>query len=136
MPTFDDLVGPGKKYADADTLAESRVHADDYIQQLQQEQELLRKELDERLSYEEFMTRMNSSRKTEDKPRTDNQPAVLPKTNDTAITPQDIERIVEQREQRSRFEANKQSTLSQYAEVNGPNHAQKLKQQATRTRNE
>lgn len=129
---LDELVGPGKKYADIEAYIDSRDHADRFIEQLKTEQASLREELDTRLSYEDFLTRMEAqSRRPEEPRQPDNQPSPpTPKAEVANTTLQDIERIVELREQRKAMESNRNIALSQYAEANGPNHANKLEQQA------
>ncbi len=130
MTTDSLLVGPGKKYADYAALEESRLAADEHITNLETEMSRLRDDLDTRLSYEDFLTQMQASREADT--RTEhNQTRQTSSQQETAITPQDIERIVEQREQRKRLETNLDTAIAKYAEVNGPNHALKLKQQAT-----
>lgn len=127
------LVGPGKKFADYQALEQGKLEADDFIEQLKSEQTRLRDELDERLSYEEFLTRMEQNSRQEQPPtRPDNQPFEKTATNTAQqMTLQDIERIVEQRDQRKAMESNLNTAFSKYAEANGPNFALKLKQQAT-----
>lgn len=126
------LVGPGKKYADYDALEKGTIEANLFIEQLKTEQAALREDLDTRLNYEEFLTRMDALNRTQQPLiKTDNQPPEKPNANSTAPTLQDIERIVEQRDQRKAMENNLTTALGKYAEVNGPNFALKLKQQAT-----
>jgi hypothetical protein len=132
MDYESDLVGPGKKYADIKALEESRVYADEHISNLEAEMARLRDDLDTRLSYEEFLTQIQSGTQTDRQTQHNQTAPPPPQTQTTAIqTPQDIERIVEQREQRKRLETNLETAISKYAEVMGPNHALKLKQQAT-----
>jgi hypothetical protein len=125
------LVGPGKKFADYEALEHGKIEADKFIEQLEAEQARLRDELEQRLSYEDFLTRMEEQKSMDSRQDVDNQARRPPKEPETAITPQDIERIVEQREQRRQLENNLKSAMAKYAEANGPNFASKLTQQAT-----
>lgn len=54
-PRFEDLVGDGKKFADADALAKAKAESDTFILKLQQETEEMRTELQARLTLEEMM---------------------------------------------------------------------------------
>lgn len=58
---YEALVGEGKKYATNELLAASRIHADKFIEKLQQETQELRKELDQRLTVEQLMTKLSTS---------------------------------------------------------------------------
>lgn len=56
----EELVGEGKKYADLQALARSRVEADATIARRERELAGLREELATRLKYEEFLDKLNS----------------------------------------------------------------------------
>lgn len=52
---LEQLVGDGKKFADAEALARGKAESDAFIETLKREQAELRKELETRLSLEEFL---------------------------------------------------------------------------------
>ena len=52
---LEQLVGEGKKFADAEALARGKAESDSFIETLKREQAELRKELETRLSLEEFL---------------------------------------------------------------------------------
>jgi hypothetical protein len=129
LPLYDQLVGEGKPFADNEAFARSKLEANMTIQEREEELARIRADLDTRMNYEEFLEHFKEKAPI----NAGNQTALTGQNNQTAPTPtlQDIERIVEQREQRKRMESNLDSAMLKYAEVNGPNHALKLKQQAT-----
>lgn len=59
---LEELVGEGRKYADAEALAKSRIHADNHISQLEKDNEELRQELLKRQGMEEFYERLKNAR--------------------------------------------------------------------------
>lgn len=134
QPLLPQLVGEGRPFSDLEALAKSKFEGNKTIESREVELSRLRDELDTALTYEEFLTRADALNRRSEEPRLpDNQPEKpTPKTTETAnMTLQDVERIVELREQKKTLENNRNSVLSQYAEANGPNHAIKLEQQAT-----
>lgn len=61
---LEDLVGEGRKYADAEALAKAKMHADAHIAQVERDNEELRQELQKRLGVEEFYERLQRERQT------------------------------------------------------------------------
>jgi hypothetical protein len=57
---LSELVGEGKKYADAAALARSRLEADNHIARIERENAGIRAELQKRLSMEELLTKLQS----------------------------------------------------------------------------
>lgn len=110
---LDALVGPGKKYADAETLAKSRLDADNYIANLTKENKELRglvTEQDTRLhkleSKVSILDHLNVSSRNvdnDDSQNNDQQPA--PKV--VGISEDDVIKVVENRERDLRALANK-----------------------------
>lgn len=127
LPLYDQLVGEGRPFADNEAFARSKLEGNMTIQQREDELARMRADLETRMNYEEFLEQFREKApiNVDNQPR---QPATNPQTTPTL---QDIERIVEQREQRKTYESNLNTALTRHAEVNGPNSALKLKQQAT-----
>lgn len=63
--SFDQLVGEGKRYANGDVLARSKIEADKAIKQREQELAELRAELNTRLSLEEFLAKTSANVSTQ-----------------------------------------------------------------------
>lgn len=59
---YESLVGEGKKYATNELLAVSRIHADQFIEQLKKEAQELRNELSSRLTVEQLMTKLSADK--------------------------------------------------------------------------
>lgn len=55
---FDRLVGDGKKFASSEDLAKGKLESDNFIEQLKQENEQLRQDLEKRLSAEEVLNKI------------------------------------------------------------------------------
>lgn len=55
---LEDLVGPGKRYADVQALAKAAKHQLPYIKRLEEEGEAQRQELQKRLSVEEYVSQL------------------------------------------------------------------------------
>lgn len=127
---YEELVGPGKKYADQKAFARSRVEADQHIARLEDEQKRLRQELTTRLDYETFLDQL---KKTPVAPPVVTPP-VEPPRELTGLRTEDIERLLEQklqqREQERTAEQNLNTVDAKLNQVYGPNYAQHLRHQA------
>lgn len=88
---FESLVGEGKKYRDQELLAKAALEKDRFIRQLEQETAALRSELQQRVTLEEFMDKVNSGKAIEDVARIESPPA------ERGVSPEDIENRVIQR---------------------------------------
>lgn len=127
-PLYDQLVGEGKPFADAEAFARSKIESNVTIREREDELARLRADLETRMNYEEFLEHFKEKAPI----NTGNHTVPTGQPNpQTPPTLQDIERIVEQRDQRKALENNLNTALGKYAEANGPNFALKLKQQAT-----
>lgn len=100
---LEDLVGEGKKYATVEDLARSRIEADNFIERLKYETNGVREDLSEaiaelnkRASIEEFMDRMNHS-KEDDDVSNDHNDRESADAKGSALSADDIERMVEER---------------------------------------
>lgn len=96
---LEEYVGEGKKFKDPEELAKGKAHSDAFIYRLQKETEELRKELNTRIKLEEFMDRMNSqntsgANQAIQTAGTGNQ---TDGTASSATSPDDIEKLIEQR---------------------------------------
>lgn len=127
QPLYDQLVGEGKPFADAEAFARSKIESNITIRQREEELARLRADLETRMNYEQFLEQFAEKAPI----NTGNHTVPTGQTNPQTPTLQDIERIVEQRDQRKALENNLNTALGKYAEANGPNFALKLKQQAT-----
>lgn len=58
---LEELVGEGKKFQTPEELARGKAESDAFINQLQQEQEMLRNELKTRLNLEQFLTDLKTA---------------------------------------------------------------------------
>jgi len=88
---LETLVGEGKKFQTVDDLARGKVEADKFIETLKEEQARLRKDLETRITLEEFLERQNA------KPSTDAGAAPkVPSTEDqgTKLKPEDIQSLI------------------------------------------
>lgn len=126
QPLLDQLVGENRPFKDLEALANSKYQNAIHSKNLEQEQAALRADLQTRINYEQFLEEFRKA-----PTNTGNHTVPTGQETTAPMTPQDIERIVEQREQKKKMESNLDSALSKYSEVNGPNSALKLKQQAT-----
>lgn len=105
---LEEYVGEGKKFKDPEDLAKGKAHSDAFIYRLQKEAEELRKELNTRIKLEEFMDRMNSQN-TDGAHQATQTAGTGDQANGTAsnaTSPDDIERLIEQR--LAQIEAEKQ----------------------------
>lgn len=127
--TFDQLI---EKYKDNNGIVKAVEHKDQFIIQLKTEQAQLRAELETRIKNEEFLDKMNSfisgtNAKGAPSPQDDTSDN---KTLTPTVTPQDVERLLEQRDDKKRQEDNLVMVERKLAETLGPNSGSKLKQRA------
>lgn len=128
-----ELVGDNKKFKTPQDLAKGKAESDLFIAQLLQEKQEMRDELKTRLKYEEFLTRLEQARRpVDDNQDVDDEPET---TNTTAMRPEDIERLLDQRLAQRERQAAQQNNLNlvkaRLSEALGPNFAQRLKEQAS-----
>lgn len=96
---FAELVGEGKKYRDEKALAYAARKKDEHIRNLEMEQEELRKELQKRLTLEDFVDKMKNSSTQQPQPRTPSnadQPNPSERV-DNSIKPEDIAKLVDEK---------------------------------------
>lgn len=127
--TYDQLI---EKYKDNEGIVKAVEHKDRFIEQMKREQSQLRSDLETRIKYEEFLDRMNSlqSGTAKGAPSPDDTTSNDKTQTPPAVTPQDIERMLEQRDAKKRQESNLDFVQRKLTETLGPNYGSKLKQQA------
>lgn len=129
---FSELVGEGKPYRDQQALAYATRKKEEHIKKLEREQDDLRKELDRRLTMEQFIDKMKtSSSQAPTTPTPTSLQAPSERVEDKSIKPEDINRIVEEQfneRMRKQEETNNLSKVKQeLAKHWGPNFPEKLK---------
>ena len=119
---------------DVEGLAKGKIEADSFIERLKQEQATLRKELDTRLSYEEFLDEIKSSRTASNQPPTSdevNEPNI---EHVVGIKQEDVMRLVKETLNQERTQAQKDSNRVSVAralqENWGSSFSTKLEQKA------
>lgn len=107
-PTLDGLVGDGKKFKTLEDLAKGKVNADNLIASIQDENKILREELnklntetDRKSVLEKLMTDITA------KPN-DDKPAEKPNDQKEQLTLEDIVRVIEEKDKKRAEEANLQ----------------------------
>lgn len=98
---YESLVGEGRKYRDQEALAKAALEKDNFIERLKREQEEARKELEKRLTIDEFMNkleqkRMESQTGNTETPSVESLNEEISKTNNS-LTREEIDALVEER---------------------------------------
>lgn len=125
---FEELVGEGKKFSDPEALARGKFEADIFVERLKQENAGIRNELNSRVKMEEFLDKLNSFQKPQS-PDAGQQPPDQAKV-EAGLKPEDVLRLLDQREQLSKATQNVNKVQVHLQETLGPNYATKLKQVA------
>lgn len=96
---YTTLVGEGKKYRDNSALAFAALKKDEHIRNLEREQEELRKELEKRLTMEDFVDKMKTSTSQAPQPRTPSNAdqQIQSERVDNSIKPEDIAKLVDEK---------------------------------------
>lgn len=124
---LSELVGEGKKFSDPAALARGKYEADLFVERLKTEMSGLRNELNSRVKMEEFLDKLNSYQ-TPKSPDAGQQPPVGAKEDGSKLTPEDVLKLVDQREQKQKANENVSKVMNKLQESLGPNYATKLKQ--------
>lgn len=126
---YEALVGEGKKYATPEALAASRIHADKFIEKLQQETQELRKELDQRLTVEQLMTKLNANQVSDDagnRGHIPQPPHLEPNPQGVQLTEDAVAKMVQQELSRhqnaTREQANTAVVVNELKKVYGENY--------------
>lgn len=106
----DNLVGEGKKYKDSEALAKSRIEADAFILRLQNENAVIRAELQKRDSVEEAVKRLTQRQPAQD--TVEEAPPPAPGSHKDGLTLEDVEALL-QHKLADREAQNRQKTNSQ-----------------------
>lgn len=125
---LQELVGEGKKYSTPQELAKAAVHKDQFIEQIKRENAEMREALSKRNNEEEFLSRIEKVVQPKSP-----EPQDTPVRRDdvkSAITPEDVEQIIEQREAKRKREENLTSVMSKLQEVYGDQYKSRVQSQA------
>lgn len=135
----DDFVGEGKKYATVDDLAKAIYHANQHINNLEQENNELREDRKLQASLQETLAeikRQQADSIAREQPRQP-EPSGSPNVGDdkpSQFSPEDIEKIVNQRlndfQNQSKQEQNVQYVVSELEKNWGNDYGTKLRQVA------
>lgn len=129
-----ELVGEGKKFKDPKELARGKAHSDAHIANLEKTLNEMRVELNTRKTAEDLINRITLA---------NNRPAPTIDSDDTppenrdtqsnpkGLTPEDVERMFQEREVRSRKEQNLQATTNKLRELHGDDAARVLQTKAS-----
>lgn len=135
---LQEIAGPGKKFdrtkyesteAWERAVAEGKYKGDLFAERLKQETAGLRQELNSRVKMEEFLDKLNSFQQPKS-PDNGQQPSVTTK-EETGLKPEDVLKLLDQREQQSKAVQNVNRVKEHLQETLGPNYATKLKQVAS-----
>lgn len=130
-----ELVGEGKKYSDPNELAKGAVFKDQHITRLEREAAEMRetiKTLSATKRMEELLDQMKALRDAPPAPsNVDNQDRE-PTSKSVGLTPEDVTKIVEQREDEGRRKANSATVRNRLVQEFGADYVQKVKEQAAK----
>lgn len=124
-----DLVGDGKKYKTAEDLARSKLEADRFIDQLKRENEEMRKEVQEKISMDEFMTKVRDGLTPANPPEGSRDTPQNPKP-DTPDLEKAIAEAIIKREAYNKNQSNLQKVEQVLSEKWGEQAQTKLNQKA------
>jgi hypothetical protein len=132
VPKLEDFVGEGKKYRDHDAVAKTLVEKDSFITRLQEEQAALRAELSALPKVDrsqEILDRLEALNRKE--PVTERPITTQPERIEVkGLSEDDVFRLLSQREQKVRAEANVAKVKAVLKEKYGDNYPQALKSMA------
>ena len=124
---LEELVGEGKKFKTAEDLAKSKLESDKFIKQLQSELEGIRTDLNDRLSMEEYLAKLDQKMQAPTKPTAEDSSQTRTETGDpSGLSIEQIEALIEQRvserEAKSRVDQNVQKVQSMGQQAFGPDY--------------
>lgn len=120
---FEDLVGEGKKYADADALAKALAHSNLHIHNLTKEKEEVLQDLSTRQSVAEALKALEAKNGRVEGTPPDNNTNQQQKVEGAGLTLEDIEKLMEQRETASKEQKNFDYVQSKIKEFTGSDDA-------------
>ena len=123
--TLDDLVGEGKKYADANDLAKALGHANLHISNLEKEKKEVLEDLKARQSVEDAIKALEAKngRVGDGTPPSKETPDDPPDAKGSGFTQEDIEKLLDQREAQRRATQNFEKVQSKIKEFTGSDSA-------------
>jgi hypothetical protein len=127
---FDDLVGEGKKYKTTDDAAIAIMEKDHFIEQLKRENAEMREASSKRMNEEEFLAKLAQA--TAPKTPEPQDPPVERRVEQvaSAVTPEDIDKIIDQREAKRSREQNLNSVVDRLQELYGDEFKSRVQSQA------
>lgn len=137
---LEELVGEGKKFKDVQSLAKGKAEADAYITNLLSRVDEMKSELNTRLTLEQFMDKMNQSRQPDGNRESGNDESPVnreeqnqtPNQNGAAtIKPEDIERIIDERERKKVADRNVNEVKERLRQTFGDNYVKELDSRAS-----
>ena len=130
---YDERVGEGKKFRDNEALARAKAESDAFIARLQEEMAGLRQDLNTRLTMEQLMDKIAA--KPNEAPPTQSPNQQTPNSEVKSTSPDDIERIIEDRlskAERTRVQNANLALVRESLEQNwGQDYVQRLKEKAS-----
>jgi hypothetical protein len=129
---FEDLVGEGKKYKDQDAVAKALMEKDRFIEQLKQETAEARRVIKQNENEKSFLERLEAASLQPPKPQ---DPPVKPQGSEdghrsSGMSPEDVEKLIEQREAKRQREANLNESVAKLRETFGDNYKSRVQTQA------
>lgn len=120
-PKFEEIVGEGKRYSDQDAAAKALVEKDRFIEQLKREAAEMRDAIKKRDNEQEFLDRLEQLSQARS-PDTGNQPPKDGIETPTAMKPEDVLALVEQREAAKVRQDNLNKAVSKLQELYGDDY--------------
>lgn len=129
-PKFEDLVGEGKRYADAEAVAKAVAEKDRFIEQLKREAQEAREMVTSRTPVvdrtQEILDQLEALKNRE--PVTGREDTIhAERTEVKSLTPEDIDRILNEREQVSQRKQNVAAVKAKLVELYGQDYGTALK---------
>lgn len=129
-PKFEDLVGEGKRYADAEAVAKAVAEKDRFIEQLKREAQEAREAIANRQPVvdrtQEILDQLEALKNRE--PVTGREDTHLTeRTEVKSLTPEDIDRILNEREQIAQRKNNVAAVKAKLVELYGQDYGTALK---------
>lgn len=114
---FDDLVGEDKRYKDKDAAAKALVEKDKFIEQLKREAAEARDAAIKAGHEQEFLKRLEEVTRKSAEPQ--NPPVERREEPAVTVKPEDVEKIIEEREAKKEAQANLDGVVSRLQELFG-----------------
>lgn len=124
-PTFEDLVGEGKKFADADALARAKAEADAFIERLKAENAEARAELQARLNLEELADKVvqrAQAKPQADPPHNQRQEPALETPEEKINLQEEVQRILRQEREQADRKGNLDKSIAGLKELYGADY--------------